>query len=273
MNEAKIFVISGGLGASGEHLVQTVLAQFNHTNVNVEVIPNFRDPTQLDEVMSRVLVADGIVVHTLVDPTMRECLASALEENHIVTIDLIGQLIDELTNMLCQKPLGEPGRYHKLQEGYFKRIAAIEFTVEHDDGKRAHELPLADIVLAGVSRVGKTPLSMFLSTFGWKVANVPIVQGVSPPQELFELDTRRIFGLIVEAGQLVEYRKRRQRSLGVMGETSYVDPERIFEELEFTKRVFRRGQFKRIDMTDKPIEEAADEIITAMKRNLRRSIL
>lgn len=266
MSKLKIFIISGGAGASGEQLVKTILAQFDNANVDVEIIPNFLKREQIPELVAKTRAANSVVVHTLVDAAMREHLTRAMEEHHIITIDLIGRLMQELTRLLQQDPLGEPGRYRELQESYFKRIAAMEFAVEHDDGKRAHELPLADVVLTGVSRVGKTPLSMFLSTVGWKVANVPLVQNVSPPEELFQIDRRRVIGLTVEAGQLVQYRKRRQHHLGAGGRSEYVDPEAIYEELEFAKRIFRRGQFTRINMTDKPIEEAADDVSTIMRR-------
>lgn len=261
MAEPTIFIVSGGVGASGKQLVETVLAQFKKNEVNVEIVPNIRESEQLENLVTKA-IPDGIVVHTLVDARLRSTLIDMLIQHHIPSIDLVGKLMHHLTHILHEAPLGEPGRYQQLQESYFRRIAAVEFAVDHDDGARCHELPLSDIVLTGVSRVGKTPLSMYLSTLGWKVANVPLAQGITPPAELFSIDPERVVGLTIDPGQLVHYRQVRSRRIGIPGHTSYIEPEAVYEELEFAQRLFRRGRFSVVDMTDKPIEEAAGQIIS-----------
>jgi regulator of PEP synthase PpsR (kinase-PPPase family) len=137
-----------------------------------------------------------------------------------------------------------------------------------NDGKNQQQWPKAEIVLTGVSRVGKTPLSMYLSVQGWKVANVPLVLEVPPPQQLFELDRRRVFGLDIEPGQLLMHRQKRQQRLGAPGPSAYTDPMKIFEEVEFARKVFKRGGFSIINVTDKPIETSADEVIKLITRRL-----
>jgi regulator of PEP synthase PpsR (kinase-PPPase family) len=140
----------------------------------------------------------------------------------------------------------------------------------HDDGKNIQGWPQAEIVLVGVSRVGKTPLSMYLAVRGWKVANVPLVPDVSPPSKLFELDRRRVVGLTIEAGQLIDHRQQRQRSLGVSGAGSaYVDPAKMYEEVETARKLYRRNGFAIVNITDKPIEESADEVIALVTRRLK----
>jgi hypothetical protein len=201
------------------------------------------------------------VVHTLVDAQLRHALTESLRKHHVPAVDLVGKAIGLIEQRLGQKPLGSPGRYRALHEDYFNRIDALEFAIDHDDGRRPHELPLAEIVLVGVSRVGKTPLSMYLATHGWKVANVPLAQNVKPPHTLFEIDQRHVFGLSVDPGQLLELRHKRGKQIG-MGHGKYQEPSEIYEELQFADRLFRRGQFRVVDMTDKPIEEAAQEIIS-----------
>jgi hypothetical protein len=139
----------------------------------------------------------------------------------------------------------------------------------HDDGKNPQDWPLADMVLVGVSRAGKTPLSMVLSVLGWKVANLPLVLGLPLPPELFQLDRRRVIGLNIEPGQLLIHRQQRQRRLGAPGPSAYTDPVAIYEEAEAARQVFQRGGFSVIDVTDKPIETSADEIIELITHRLR----
>jgi regulator of PEP synthase PpsR (kinase-PPPase family) len=210
-----------------------------------------------------------MIVHTLVDEVLRRKLTALASAHRIVELDLIGPLLEQLSSCQGQKPVGKPGLYRKMRERDLKRIEAIEFAVDHDDGKRAHELAQAEIVLTGVSRVGKTPLSMYLSTMGWKVGNVPLVKGIQPPPTLFEIDHRRVIGLTIEPGQLIAYRKRRGQHIGLLAKSAYTTPAELIEELTFAQEVFRRGRFATVDTTDKPIEESADEIIARVERELK----
>src|SRR6266540_4000095 len=158
-------------------------------------------------------------------------------------------------------PLGQPGLYQGEHEAYLERIKAIEYTVDHYDGRSPSHLDQADVVLTGVSRVGKTPLSVYLAVLGWKVANVPLVPQIPVPESLFSLEPQRVIGLTVEPDRLLEYRTRRQKLLGAPGPSVYADPRAIYEEVEEALNVFRRGRFKVVNMTDKTIEQGADEII------------
>jgi regulator of PEP synthase PpsR (kinase-PPPase family) len=177
--------------------------------------------------------------------------------------------MEHLSEVLGQQPAGKPGLYRQQREAYFARVEAIEFTVAHDDGLRVEDLPQADIVLAGVSRCGKTPLSMYLSVMGWKVANVPFILPVPPPEELLQADRRRVVGLTIEPGQLVAHRQWRQRHLGVPQDSPYVNGEQIYEEVEAARRFFRRQGFGLVDTTDKPIETSAEEVVTLVTRRLK----
>ncbi len=261
-----IFIVTGGTGASGEQLVRTALAQFEEAETPVIRVPHVQHVEQLEPVIAQAVASGGLIVHTLVDANLRGALNDLAQTRNVVAIDLMGPLLFRLSGLLGEKPLGKPGLYRQLREDYFKRIEAIEFTVDHDDGRKPAELALADIVLTGVSRVGKTPLSMYLSTLGWKVANVPLIPQLTPPPELFRISHRRVIGLIIQPEQLITYRRRRQQRLGMSARTAYSDLDEITDELEFARRVFRQGQFKVIDVTDRPIEESADEIITYINR-------
>jgi regulator of PEP synthase PpsR (kinase-PPPase family) len=264
-----IYIVSGGAGTSGEQLVDTVLVQFPDNHIQVIKRPHVRRIEQVEEIISQAAAAGGIIVHTMVDPDLRTGLVRLAHEQRVVAIDLMGDLLSHLTNLLDREPVGYAGLYRQLHQGYFKRVEAIEFTMAHDDGKNSEGWPQADMVLLGVSRAGKTPLSMYLSVQGWKVANVPLVPQIPTPPELFQLDRRRVIGLDIEAGQLVVHRKQRQRQLHAPGPTTYTDPSTIFEEIEAARRVFRKGRFAVIDVTDKPIETSADEVVERVTRQLR----
>jgi len=261
-----VYVVSGGSGASGEQVVHTVLAQFPDSQVPVVTFAHVRDQAQIAPIVAQAAAAGAIVVHTLVDSALRAALIAGAQEQGVAHVDLMGDLISRLSDVLGREPLAHPGLYRELHRAYFDRVSAIEFSMAHDDGLKAQDWPQAEIVLTGVSRVGKTPLSMYLAVLGWKVANVPLVPGVPPPPELFQLDARRVFGLTMEPGQLLFHRKRRQRHLIAPGLDDYVDPERIAQELDMAREVFRRGGFTVIDVTDKPIETTADQILDRIAR-------
>jgi hypothetical protein len=152
------------------------------------------------------------------------------------------------------------------REAYFKRMEAIAFAVAHDDAQRIDELSEAQIVGVGPSRVGKTPLSIYLSVVGWKVANVPLIPDLPPPAQLLEVDRRRVVGLIIEATQLVAHRRWRRHALGIPQDSSYTDPAQIYEELEWVRSFCRQHGFAILDVTDRPIEASAEEVITLINR-------
>lgn len=261
-----IFIVSGGIGASGEQLVHTVLAQFPKDSVRVTTVGNVRQPEQLAEVLLQAQKLDSLVVHTLVDPQMHDYLIRESHRRQIQAVDLMGPLMEWVTQKVGMAPSGQPGLYRQLHQEYFDRVSAIDFTMAHDDGKNPDGWPQAEAVLVGASRVGKTPLSLYLAVLGWKVANYPFVPQVSIPESLFSLDPQHVFGLTVEPGQLLQYRLRRQRQLGAPGRSAYVDPQAVYEEVQESLRVFRRGRFTIVDMTDKTIEMGADEIIRHLSK-------
>jgi hypothetical protein len=260
-NPHTIFIVSGASGASGEQLVHTVLAQFPESRVKVITIPNVRFESQIAEALERAKAAQATLVHTLVDAGLRTRLVTLAAEQGVTAIDLMGVLLERLSQVLGQKPAGQPGLYRQLNKAYFDRVAAIEYTMAHDDGKNPENWSQAEIVLVGVSRSGKTPLSLYLSVLGWKVANVPLVPGLDLPPELFQLDPQRVFGLMVDVGQVLAFRQQRQQRLGVIGQSDYTDPEKIHEELQYAAKICQRGGFTSINVTDKPIESIADEVV------------
>lgn len=263
-----IYVVSGATGVSGELVVRTVLAQF-HQSVPVILAPHVHTRADLESVVEQAASSGGTIVHTLVDCGLRGLLSDLAQARSVPAIDLMGPLLEHLATVLEEQPAGRPGLYRQQREDYFERVAAIEFSVAHDDGQRIDGLPQAEIVLVGVSRTGKTPLSMYLAVLGWKVANVPLLPGVPPPPILLQVDPQRVVGLTVEPGQLIAYRRWRQARLGIGGPSPYTDPAAIYEEVEEARRFCRRHGFAIVDVTDKPVESSADEVIVAVTSRLR----
>ena len=256
-----IYIVSGGVGASGEQLVQTVLAQFPDHHMPVITVGNVRQITRLKRVIAQAKQTGGTIAHTLVDERLRRALIDLARAEEVVAIDLMGPLMARLESVLQRKALEQPGLYRQFHRAYYERVSAIEFTMAHDDGQHPAGWAQADIVLTGVSRAGKTPLSMYLAVLGWKVADIPLVPEVPPPPELFKLDRSRVIGLTIRPDQLIVFREQRYNRLGVPVPMEYINPRRIAEEVRAALRIFRRGHFAVIDVTDKPIETSADEII------------
>ncbi len=255
-----IYVVSGGKGIAGDIMVQTALVQFPNNKIPVIIVPDIITLEKLIETIEKAKATHGIIVHTMVDTVMRKKLLELCRQNEVKEIDLIGELSDYISQLLGVEPIRVPGLYRKINQQYFDRIAAIEFTLAHDDGMNAHRIAEADIVLTGVSRVGKTPLSMYMAMFGWKVANVPLVEGIEPPPMLFEVDHRRVFGLTISLENLISHRNKRIERMG-KGIPHYARPESVFREIEYAEKIFRKGGFTIIDVTNKPVESTANEII------------
>ena len=260
-----IFVVSGGAGATGDLLARTVLAQFPDVDVPLHVETKVVSEERVRDVIKKATGIPGaIIVHTMVKRDYRRLLVTEAARAGIVTFDLAGPLEEHLSRELEMQPLQQPGLYHQMRRAYFDRVEAIEFTVAHDDGKRVEDLPKAEIVLLGLSRVGKTPLSMYLSVMGWKTANVPFVPGVPPP-ELAQVAPHKVVGLIIEPAQLIAHRRYRASRSGIR-EEGYVDRQSVVDEMRAANHYFYAQGFHVVDTTDKPIETSAEEIVSLITR-------
>jgi regulator of PEP synthase PpsR (kinase-PPPase family) len=256
-----IYIVSGGAGASGEQVVHTVLAQYPKIQIRVVTVAHVNSTGQIMDVINRVKDHGGFIVHTLVDSSLRDTMNALGEKNSVKTIDLMGEMFGVISDMLGQAPVGRPGLYRQLNREYFERVEAIEFSMLHDDGRNPQGCRDADIVLIGVSRVGKTPISMYLSVLGWKVANIPFIKDQALPQEIFEIDHGRIIGLVIDSQRLVLHRRTRHEKIAGKQPSAYTDPVTIFEELEQSRNFFKTRGFSVIDISNKPLETTADEII------------
>ena len=259
-----IYIISGGKGITGNFLVQTVLAQFPTNRIAVKLISDVITVAAVKSAVDQAVADGGIIVHTMIDKKLRENLNRICREKKIKTIDMAGDLIDYLTAELDEEPLNQPGLYRRLNLEYFDRLDSIDFAISNDDGLNIHNIRQADIVLAGVSRTGKTPLSVYLAMHGWKVSNVPLVLGISPPEDLFKVDEKRVFGLTISMNQLMAHRRKRIQDYEHVSNSDYVNPRKVRLEMDFAHAVFKRGGFSVISVTHKPIESVANEILELM---------
>ena len=259
-----IYIVSGGKGLAGDAVVQSVLIQFPNNKVPVIIVPDVLNQEKMNDIISKVLITNGVIVHTMVDPEARKMLIDSCVQSGVNHIDLVGDLSDFLSNLLNTKPISKPGLYRLSNIAYFQRVEAIDFTLKVDDGQNPEKINQADIILTGVSRTGKTPLSVYLAMFGWKVANVPIVPGIEPPEGLFKADPGRVFGLNISSVYLIAQRANRVKSLHMDEDTDYINTRKVGEELAYARRIFERGGFTEIQITNKPIESSANEILNIL---------
>ncbi|MCA0933283.1 kinase/pyrophosphorylase [Lutimonas saemankumensis] len=256
-----IFVVSGGKGVTGHTIVQTLIIQYPENKLKVKLIPDVRTEEKVLEIIKRVKKANGILTHTMVNSDMRSFLIEECEKQEVKQADLMGGLANIIERDYGLKSVNTPGLYHKINAQYYKRIEAMEYTLHHDDGLNSQDLSKADIVVTGVSRCGKTPLSVYMSMFGWKVANVPLIKGIDPPKELFEIDKNRVFGLNINLNHLVIQRQKRWKGMGNLSTMNYTDTKTVGQELQYAKFLFKRGGFTQINISNKAIESTANEII------------
>jgi len=265
MSTPHIYIVSGGKGLTGESVVKSILVQFPDFKIPTTIVSDVRTEKSALDVVLEAKNSNGIIVHTMVNKQLRTILTNFCAQYNVTHFDLMGQLSDFLSAALGAEPIQVPGLFRKINQNYYDRVAAIEFSLSTDDGMNLRKLSQADIILTGISRTGKTPLSIYLAMFGWKVANVSLVKDIPPPEELFKIDERRVFGLTINMSSLLAQRKRRVSQMGSFNASSYLNVDAIEEELIMANKIFKRGGFTIIDVTDKPVESSANEIVHFMQ--------
>ncbi len=266
-----IYLVGEGTGETITKIVRAALAQFHRENVEVKNFFQVTDEHYITRIMKEASVDDALVAFSIVQPDLRDFLIKKADRRGIKAIDVIGNFIIQLSLFLKEKPLEIPGRQYILDEDYFRRIDAINFAVKHDDGKHPGGLKIADIILVGLSRTGKTPLSTYLANQGWKVANMPIHPNMETPQELLDADQRKIFALIINIESLVKLREARLEQLGLEPRAKYADPVQVSDEIEWCEKYFKQHpKWKVLDVSNKAIEEVAASIVSAYQKSRKR---
>jgi regulator of PEP synthase PpsR (kinase-PPPase family) len=255
----ELHIVSDSTGETAAKLVLALEAQFPDQVFEEVRHPRVESIDDLALAVERARGRPAVMVYTLVEPGLRASMRQLCRRARVHYCDLLGHPIDSISRVAGVAARMEPGARAPLDQTYFKRIEAIEFAVKYDDGVGGG-LDDADIVLVGVSRTSKTPLSIYLGYLGHKAANVPIVRGVDPPRALFEVDRNKVVGLTIDAERLAEIRGERVRSMGAP-RRRYADLEAVFEELEAASRVHRRLRCPVIDVSDLSVEETAIRVI------------
>jgi len=256
-----VFIVSDSVGETAEFVVNAVASQFNSGEVELRREPFLTDPERLKEIIKEAAQQKSMIAYTLVLPQLREIIVTEAKKYDLPIVDVMGPMLEAFSKIMPVDPRLEPGLIRRMDEEYFRRIAAIEFAVKHDDGKDPRGFIQADVVLIGVSRTSKTPLSMYLAHRKLKVANLPLVPEVEPPQELFWLPSQKVIGLTIDPVLLREIRLERLNALGLKGKAEYASLERIMEELEYSRRIMRRIGCHIFDVSNKAVEEVAGKIL------------
>jgi regulator of PEP synthase PpsR (kinase-PPPase family) len=254
----ELHVISDATGATATRLMQALEAQFPDQLFEEVHHPRVESVDDLRLAVSRAKGRPAVVLYTLVDEELRSTMRSLCRSAKLHYVDILGHPIDAVARVSGRAAKMKPGARPALDSAYFRRVAAIEFAVKYDDGLGGG-LDEADIVLVGVSRTSKTPLSMYLGYLGYKTANVPVVRGIEPPPALFRVEPAKVVGLTIEASRLAEIRQARARNLG--GAKNYAQLLEIYEELEHAEAIHRRLGCPVLEVTELSIEETSHRII------------
>lgn len=263
-NRYMIYIISDSLGETAEYVARATAAQFDK-EYEIVKFPFIREASQIAEIVDDAKDHQSIILYTTVIDEFRDLLITRCKQLNIPCIDVMSTAMLAFKNFLGKEPKHEPGIIRRLDEKYFKRVEAIEFAVKYDDGKDPRGIKKADIILLGVSRTSKTPLSMYMANKNLKVANVPLVPEVPVPKEVYEIPKERIIGLTTNPIKLNEIRQERLKALGLSDTATYANLDRILEELEYADKIMRDIGCPIIDVATKAVEETANIIIEILR--------
>jgi regulator of PEP synthase PpsR (kinase-PPPase family) len=264
-----IYILSDGTGETAATMIRAALVQYSSKDINIVRCKNVRTEAQAEAIVEECFQQRGMIAYTVASPLMRTKIREMAAAKGIAYFDLLGPLLTTLDTYFGVNSESNVGILRAVDEMYFKRIEAIEYTVKHDDGKTFAELDKADIVLVGISRTSKTPLSIFLSHKGWKVANVPLVLDTALPEELFKIDQRRIVGLIIDMDSLQRIRKNRLEKFGQDPGGEYASMSHISKEIEYAEKIFKQNKrWPVFNVTERALEETASEIVRIIAARL-----
>ncbi len=260
-DKGTVYIISDGTGETAATMIRAAIVQYDSKDIQIVRCKNVRTDAQVDSVIDEAAEADAIVIHTVVSPALRLRIAEAAAAKNLKQVDLLGPLLIGLDTYFDVHSPAQAGLLRSVDTRYFKRIEAIEYTVKNDDGKNLANLDDADIILVGISRTSKTPLSIFLSHKGWKVANIPMVVDQALPEQIFAVDQRKIIGLIIDADSLSRIRRNRLEKFGQDPGGEYARMSYIDREIQYAQEIFKKNRkWPVFNVTERALEETATEI-------------
>lgn len=262
-----IMVLSDSVGGTASNVVHAALAQFPNVEYELKNYPFVREEDQLNSILEKAKRFNAVVLHTFVDPILVETIEEYCTAHHIKCIDVLNPLIHEVTSRTDVMPQHKPGAKHKMDDKYFNRISALEFAVKYDDGKNPKGFLEADIVILGISRTSKTPLSIYMANQGYKVANLPLMPESRLPDEIWKVETGRMVGLTNDEEMLSNIRKERMISYGMSPETPYSSKERIRKEIRYAEELYQKLNCQVINVSSKSIEETSAIIIDSLNNH------
>jgi regulator of PEP synthase PpsR (kinase-PPPase family) len=269
----QILVASDATGHTAEVVVRAALVQFRGAAVQIRLRAHVRSADDVRATVREAARVGGLIVHTLVSQEMRSLMLTEARARAVPAIDLLGPLLLRLEDLLALQPMAKPGLFRDADAEYRRRFEVMDFTVRHDDGQAPEGLARADIVLVGVSRTSKTPLSMFLAWRGLRVANVPIVHHLPLPDELARVASSKVVGLTIKPERLLELRRSRLQQMETPPKFPYADIRQIWAELEYARALCGGAGWPMVDVTDKSVEEVAAEVLvlTGVESSVRRA--
>lgn len=269
MSSYHIFILSDSTGETASTMIRAALVQYSGKDINITRFKNVRTEEQAESAIEECFQKQGMIVYTVAIPSLRNKIRDLASGKGIAYFDLLGPLLGTVDTFFGVASESNVGALRVVDDKYFRRIEAIEYTVKHDDGKTFAELDKADIVLVGISRTSKTPLSIFLSHKGWKVANVPVVLDRPLPEALFKIDQRRVVGLSIDMESLQRIRKSRLEKFGQDPGGEYASMSHIAKEIEFSDQLFKQNRrWPVFNVTERALEETASEIVRVIASRL-----
>lgn len=267
-----IYLVSDSTGETVAAIARACLVQFDGVGVIEHPWHMVRSLPQVDRMAEEMQKTPGLVIFTLVNPEIREYLQNKCWALQIPCVAVLDPVLTAMTAHFGLKSKSQPGRQHVMDADYFRRIAAMEFALAHDDGQGADRLSEADVILLGVSRTSKTPTCLYLANRGIKAANIPLVPGVFLPETLAGLKNPLIVGLSKDPQQLVELRRTRLRELHKSSATDYIDLEHVRREIQEARRLFAEQGWPVIDVSRRAIEETAAEIVSLLAQHQKKDV-
>lgn len=270
MKQFHLHLVSDSTGETVSSVARASLAQFDHVEAEEHVWSLVRTHGQLEKMIASLDTYPGVVMFTLMDSTMRETLRQACGKRGLPCIPVLGHVIREMSTYLNQEASGHTGAQYELGEDYFARIDAINYALEHDDGQATWEIENADIVIVGPSRTSKSPTCVYLAYRGYKAANVPFVPNCPLPENLMHLKQPLVVGLTISDERLIDIRTTRLAAMNQDMQTDYVNEEKVREEIDSAKKLFRSQGWPVIDVTRRSVEETATLMIQYRQRQIER---
>ena len=262
-NPYQVYLVSDSTGETLDRIFLALKVQFKNFNYKTHHFSFTRTENQVSKILETCNKQQNtIILYTVVDNKLAKFLANKADKIKIPCFGVLGDLILSFSKLLNQEASHLPSGQHALNEEYYKRIEAIQFTMNHDDGNSLRDIQKSDVILLGVSRTSKTPTSIYLANKGFKVSNIPLVNENSVPDSLKKKNNKNcIVGLIAEPERLIEIRKNRINSLKETRETNYTDLQKIQDEVEKSKKTFQKNKWPIIDVSRKSVEETAASVI------------